>query len=339
MVDLSWPSDLGAGTAVWQYFRMAADDWDADRDPQLKSANETIVEFTPDLTQVVRYEGEMGKASIEPMVSRGIINAQGKLCTMLEDGSPGPVGVILPATDSETITPRDWTYRATITQNRVRVREFSFPAPADKEVDLADYVEVDPSGGTHIVTEVETAERAESAASDAERFRNTTKQYLDTTKGYRDETLKARDQTINNSVEADDSVGKRVFVGGAMVSGETGWRDIAASVMSGWQVRANGLLISRSGNSVTAQIDVSRTEDGTSFANIFQAPVGFDPIGNTRLSPVYISFEMQGWFDNISGPIRVRDFPDRLTAGDRITTSITWITDDPWPSSLPGAPA
>jgi hypothetical protein len=340
MVDLAWPNDLGAGKAVWQLFRMGADNWDEDRDPQLKAAHETIVEFTPDVTQVVRYEGDMGKASIEPMISRGIINEQGQLCTMNEDGTAGPVGVVLPATDSETITPRDWTYRATITKNRVRVREFSFPVPADAEVDLADYIEIEASGGTHIITEIETAERAEAAASDAERYRNETRTDRQAAQTARAGAETAETNAKGHSTSAgesastaagileqvqdlgitvDNSVGTRVFVGDTMIYGRTGTRIVPLD-----GDRSGNVRISREGSLVSVSMSNVAQE---SAGNVITIPEGFRPSA-AQYASTY-------WGNRSYIDIRGVTYLS-YSGGGGDSVSFTYTTRDAWPETLPG---
>lgn len=164
---LPWPSDLCAGTVVWRLAGMKADDHDPDRDPQLIAGEGIEVTFSPDVSSIVGYNGVEGKMSIMPFISSGVIDSQGYLCTKQFDGSAGDRGVVLPATDCETITPRDWTYTVTITDNRVRVDRFSVQVVSDETVDLFDFVKVGASVGTKIISEVQTAERAEAARDEA----------------------------------------------------------------------------------------------------------------------------------------------------------------------------
>lgn len=344
MVDLAWPNDLGAGTAVWQLFRMGADNWDEDRDPQLKAAHETIVEFVPDVTQVVRYEGDMGKASIEPMISRGIINEQGQLCTMNEDGTAGPVGVVLPATNSDTITPKNWTYRATITKNRVRVREFSFPAPAGEDVDLADYIEIEASGGTHIITEIETAERAEKA-------RDKTLEYRNETRTFRNEAQTARtgaetaattagevlEATQALGITVDNSVGTKVSIGDQTIFYDSGSRRMTqeADGLTGGNIylrRQNSIV------EVTLQ-DVRSVAQENSWWEL----TGFMPEGFRPVSTAYFPLVARNSTYS-EEPFRVDNNGNTFVYGFRDAEAIasvvaTYTTPDDFPATLPGEPA
>lgn len=358
MVDLSWPSDLGGGKVVWQLFLMGADNWDEDREPQLKAANQLIVDFEPDTDQAVRYEGEQGKASIMPMISRGIINEQGQLCTMAEERDengnpmPGPVGVILPATDSETITPRKWSYRATITENRVRIREFSFYVLSDETTNLADFLEVDPDGGTHIVTEVETAERAEKARDDAEKFRDTTRGYRNETESFRDEARTARSgaesaatdagqsatsaASVLDSVQAlgitvDESVGTRVFVGDTMIYGDTGWRDITddyPNTILPNSIPGSGVFIRRVNDLVSINFAATTFVDG------FSGRKNIIPNGFRSNAYQYFWRYPDGDFRmNVNRIYEIRGTQSEMRA------SAIYNATDPWPTSLPGTSA
>lgn len=186
----------------------------------------------------------------------------------------------------------------------------------------------------------------------------------DKTKDYRDETQTARDQADMSAsssassaaasktdadraeaaanslqIDIDTSAGTKVTVGGVVVSYDSGARDISSNVLDGWTVRANGLTVHRKNSQVVAVIDVSRNEDGGNFANIFDPPQGFKPAIRARILPAFISTSKQGWIDSIADTIRIRDLSTSLSEGDRLTMTVTWQTDDPYPSTLPGTPA
>jgi|SRR5690625_1877116 len=151
-MTLPWPSDIGSGKITWWLGSMSADNWDEDRDPQLSPYAGVIVDFMPDITRPVRYSGTAGPRTIMPESYQGIVNDAGYLCTMNQDGTAGEPGVILPATDSATITPRDWTYSVQVKNNRLSISRFSFQVSDDSETDLTEVVPVDQSGGTAVMT-------------------------------------------------------------------------------------------------------------------------------------------------------------------------------------------
>ena len=322
--QLEWPTDLGYATIVGRFGFMDADGPDEDREPDITPATSGTVLITPSV-DAVKYDGELGPMLLIKRRVEGVIDADGYLATKNADGTPGPRGIVVPATDAD-VQPTGFTYSVRISlASSGTVASYNIEAPTDAVVDLAKATPVASSGGTATVVDYTSAERAEAASIIAVQAR--------------DETLAARDQTLAHGITIDTSVGTRIYVGDVMIHGETGWRDIGANLLDGWAPAANRVLIMREGNDVTLRLDTTRTSDASTFSNILDLPTGFNPAGRARIAPVFITSSKQGWFDNISGPLRVRDLASSLSEEDRITTTIKWITADPWPSSLPGVPA
>ena len=168
MAELAWPADLGHGTFTGRFGFMDADSHDPDREPDITSATGGTVTITPSIKSV-RYTGAQGPMILAARPAKGVIDAEGYLCTSQEDGSAGDRGMVFPATDDTDLTPTDWTYEVSIIlDGQVRVGTFNVKLPAGATVDLSLAVPVPSSGGTAVVVDPTTAERAENAATRAE---------------------------------------------------------------------------------------------------------------------------------------------------------------------------
>lgn len=101
--------------------------------------------------------------------AKGVIDAEGYLCTATADGGAGDRGMVFPATDDTDLTPTDWTYEVSIIlDGQVRIPAFHVKLPTGATVDLSLAVPVPSSGGTAVVVDSTTADRAEAAAAQAE---------------------------------------------------------------------------------------------------------------------------------------------------------------------------
>lgn len=167
MAGLEWPADLGHGTFVGRFGFMDADGPDPDRSPDLSSATGGTVRITPSV-QRVRYAN--GPLVLVARSATGVIDSEGYLCTPLADGkTPGPRGMVFPATDDEDLNPSGWSYEIAISLNGgVKIPPFHVELPQGETVDLAKAAPVPATGGTAKVIDTTTAERAEAAAAAAE---------------------------------------------------------------------------------------------------------------------------------------------------------------------------
>lgn len=118
--------------------------------------------------------------------------------------------------------------------------------------------------------------------------------------------------------------------------GDTGMRNVLASLPSGWQGTAGRFTIRRSGSSVVmSAMNLRAQETGTTV--LFPLPAGFRPaadsigIGreNARAIPT-VAYWYSPWNFTITGLEAVNSL---------VSFSATFLTDDPWPTSLPGTPA
>lgn len=131
----------------------------------------------------------------------------------------------------------------------------------------------------------------------------------------------------------------------------SGMRDVAGSILSGWQVYSStsGARLSRQGATVTLALDLIRTGEGLNprgepeptFAEVIPIPVGFQPIGVGFIQPAKAATNGRpgGWWDRVVTNLRIRDLDASFPTGTRITNVLSWQTIDPIPTTLPGTPA
>lgn len=137
------------------------------------------------------------------------------------------------------------------------------------------------------------------------------------------------------TVRVDTSVGTRVLLdhpgGTTMLYGDTGWRDVSTSLESGW---TGTLRIRRVNNQVFLH---GNDLDATSATNVLlytlatgfrpaisKVPINAHPAG---LAPIYArAFNTIAQMDRTTSPTVARDL-----AG-------TWLTNNDWPTTLPGLP-
>ncbi|MCW1250287.1 hypothetical protein ODZ83_08875 [Acaricomes phytoseiuli] len=135
-------------------------------------------------------------------------------------------------------------------------------------------------------------------------------------------------------MRVDTSVGTRVYatIGGSehLISAETGARNVAGLLASArWS--AERILLSRSGSSVTYRGTLLSGPAGEVFMTI---PVGFRPR------------DWSEFFASNAGAMLVRGSGGAVAgtcilSGEarRALFTATWITEDPWPTALPGTAA
>lgn len=162
----TWPIDLGYGTLTGRVLYMTADGPDEDRDPDLTAAAGKVT-VTPSVKQV-RYTGTDGPILLASRTHDGILDSEGYICTVNADGSAGARGIVLPATDSPNLSPVDFTYAVDVRIGSEAFAKFSITVADGETVDVAAVTPVATSGGTAIVVDTSTADRAEAAALDAE---------------------------------------------------------------------------------------------------------------------------------------------------------------------------
>lgn len=162
----TWPIDLGYGTLTGRVLYMTADGPDEDREPDLTAAAGKVT-VTPSVKQV-RYTGTDGPILLASRTHDGILDSEGYICTVNADGAAGARGIVLPATDSPNLSPVDFTYAVDVRIGSEAFAKFNISVTADEVVDVAVVTPVASSGGTAVVVDTSTADRAEAAALRAE---------------------------------------------------------------------------------------------------------------------------------------------------------------------------
>jgi len=114
---------------------------------------------------------------------------------------------------------------------------------------------------------------------------------------------------------------------------DTGWRTVTGNLINGW---GGSLHIRRVGNFVSVRVSsiVPSTSTNTSFYN---CPAGFVPqpgmfglLGTGAAGGALVRHVL-------SYNTTYLQMPTRLTSDSSFVGTLHWYTDDPWPTSLPGA--
>ena len=133
----------------------------------------------------------------------------------------------------------------------------------------------------------------------------------------------------------DTTVGTRVFAGDQMIHGDTGWRDISDTALV--EVTEARLFIRRLGNIVYYTADsLLLTNDVPPGVGVVTIPVGFRPVRAFRAGSG-ATYELNAAVYSSSGGMELRT-REGATAGRR-RFYLNWVTDNSWPTSLPGLPA
>ena len=356
MAELAWPSDLGSATIEGRVLYMEGDSSDPDRDPDVRPASGTItVEAS---VKDLRYVGVDGSALFVKRLTRGVINDEGYVCTPGEGDTAGEPGLIVPATDSEALTPTGFTYSVRITVGSY-VTSFSIEAPSGAVVDLARAVPLPPNGGTAVVVDPTTATRAEAAATRAETAADEAEGYAPTfvwdgTKLVIDggAPVDLKGEKGDGSAWADltgkpatyppaahthpiaDVDGLQTIID--RLAYDSGVRAIHEELVNGWTA-TSGVYIQRSGRTVTLTITSSPDSLNGSNAtagDFWMMPYGFRPtLGN---------YGHIGWVSTSGtrAPVSVIKSVNYLSTTHRglVQGILMWTTNDPIPTTLPGKP-
>lgn len=121
-----------------------------------------------------------------------------------------------------------------------------------------------------------------------------------------------------------------------LIYGDTGMRDISASLLNGW--KADNIRIRRVGSTVTLSVwklDPATKTD--TFAYVL--PAGFGPAGGYNGSLAFIvrtTGSSVGSLLITAQTKYIQPEPAGISFGAGGIGLISWTTDDPWPTSLPG---
>lgn len=370
MAELAWPEDIGHGTFTGRFGFMDADSHDPDRAPDITSATGGTVTITPSIKSV-RYSGAQGPMILVARPAKGVIDSEGYLCTATADGDAGDRGMVFPATDDTDLTPTDWTYTVSVLlDGDVRIPSFSVKLPAGSAVDLSLAAPVPSSGGTAVVVDPTTAERAENAATRAEAAATAAEEWTPTFEWNGTSLVINDDDPVDLKGEKGDTPtwsdlpGKPTSfppaahthtltdVDGltarlAALEYDSGWRDVSGLINPVYrQANPNATAhIIRVGKSVTFNFyqGLDATYSGL-LGELLMLPDGFRtgpgatrPWGSPGLdhqSGKQIT-DGAGIYIDTSGT-RISTF---AVAGKRYAFTMRFLTPDPIPTALPGTPA
>lgn len=138
-------------------------------------------------------------------------------------------------------------------------------------------------------------------------------------------------------ITVDTSVGTRVFVGDTMIHGETPLRHIQPN--TNWE---GGMLMYRENNMVYLQVDITKIESTSS--RMFSIPTGFrttdkQPAARPILHRVEMGDTGTTFRTFFVGNLGAVWNISAIAEAGRLAGIVSWYTDDPWPTSLPGTPA
>ena len=132
----------------------------------------------------------------------------------------------------------------------------------------------------------------------------------------------------------DNSVGTRVMAGDIMVHGDTGWRNVSSEIIAPW---SGNVYMKRNFNTVEIRFEgVFRGENAYDVMNIAS---GFRSTILRGQGPRIVLHQA----DSVANQTRFRIQGDKVLAVSSGNTgpyygTILYLTDDPWPTMLPGTP-
>lgn len=177
MVDIKWPEDVGSAKIVGRVGHLLADNYDEDRDPNIKAAVEGQVTVTPSVEKV-KYNGQDGTMLLYTHPVTGVINNEGYLFTKNSSGGVGEAGLVIPASDSPVLQPYGYTYHIRIRVPGEKDLEFNVGVKPGEILDLVKATPVGDKPGTIEIVDRETAIRAEEAQRKAEEAKEGTDRNL-----------------------------------------------------------------------------------------------------------------------------------------------------------------
>lgn len=319
------PSDVPTRLVTATMYFVNEDSVDPDTKPEYTVVTGSVV-FTAS-PKTLRMPSK--PAILVPLTFEGVFNSEGQLIP--KDGTG--VGMELIVTNSPLLNPTDWTWTCTFnlkvagTQNTVNIDSFSFQLPAGTEpLDLVSLMPVSTSGG------VLTVQGPKGDPGD-------------TVAEARLAALETAKVTINNTV------GRRAFAWDAgnarqqMIYGDTGRRDItslfngtAPSAATG--ITAGSVYLTRVGRMVELVLEGVTLPPGQSATFVTLGdiiPSGFLP-PSERDFPLSARLTTEG---ANGGGLRVNRITGRLIVylhvdGETVRVSANWLTEDAWPTTLPG---
>lgn len=143
---------------------------------------------------------------------------------------------------------------------------------------------------------------------------------------------------IGSGIDVDNTVGTRVFVGGVMVYGDTGVRDVRAQLLNGWT--ATVFAIQRTTHEVVLTVlGLTPPPDVNGTQQILSAIPGFAPPNlsvsrRTIRGGAVAPEENQNLTVSYLGSV----FAYSGQTVSNLMAEYRWAADDTWPTTLPGNP-
>lgn len=165
----------------------------------------------------------------------------------------------------------------------------------------------------------------------------------------------SKDSTIIDAVQqasalrVDTTVGTRVFMGDIMIYGDTGWRVLPHHSDNSGLTGQGQILMRRQGNLTTVHFDSVEVTEGSGAALVLhtrQITSGFRPANNigtiltvsasvSSYDYADLRFNTSLWFlSRRKSGVYSTDRTDMFLNGE-----VSWTTNAPWPTTLPGIPA
>lgn len=136
---------------------------------------------------------------------------------------------------------------------------------------------------------------------------------------------------------------------------DTGWRDVSASLANGWAYVSRPPVLRRTGRLVTLTVPFRLDGSSSTSTNAITIPSGFRRVKGVEGSYFCAGTLMTGTNNGMPGRTSTALIPAGFSldlptgAGEHdliipstdiaITGTLRWVTDDAWPTSLPGSAA
>ena len=139
----------------------------------------------------------------------------------------------------------------------------------------------------------------------------------------------------------DTTVGTRVFAGDTMIYGDTGWRDVKGLDAAGF---SGALEVRRINNTVHIRLIALSPPEDLVRPTIVSLPSGLRASGRVMLPLTHtnaVGTQARLWIDAAVARVVMGNtsaVDGIYTSSTKLTGINSFVTDDPWPTSLPGTP-
>lgn len=362
------PSNVPTGRVTGRFIIGVEDGSDPDDDPDYIAAK-GVVELQMSVPYIPNPTADPAPVTMLNARRRMILDAEGYACTPdpTDPTKPGARGMRLEADGSPDALVSGWTWNVTYRFDPVNgsapsIAAHSFVMLPDAVVDLTTVIKVPSSPGYGLPQSEAAVLRAEGAALEsAQSAADAEAAALDVvTRANAGEFKGDRGLPGNATMRVDTTVGTRVFITDGtterMISGDTGWRNVASLVGADWNADATScyLTVRRTDSEVFIEGRVAKIGAGANrsqivllFTNIpagFRAKNSFSVASATRVNASTASATpTQSGLAFSSGALSFyTSVPSSTTAwgdGEAITFAFSYATNDAWPTTLPGTPA